>query len=401
MELEVLKDKGFDFMQANILMQFPDVKGLTCLKPNVSVASLRKLKTFLNEHVTTTSINKVLVKAVNEGNDAFLDYIPLSSIKDFSIIKGEYASRAYKCFTAGLDMDKIGSNISVKELDLYKKYKEAGKDILTLLGREFNEKQISILSDYLSYDLSKFESKFTVERISFFCQCLEHGIDPFDKQEGVSINRHDIYLKAKLKNIDLSDYLDISPRGLKLLLEIPSETRRKTAGMLLKKGYTSNKTKYLLELLDEKIDITKFEKINDTNILKAVVNFARCKLHDPSLIDKMLDVYDEIEYSTLINAYEDLEDVSKQYLFEKFLEKKMSTSQILIASTAISYGQMYEALFEKNFSSDQFFVLNKYIKEGVDISPILNEKLSPKIMEATMLLVKHGVKLDFTNFSYE
>ena len=115
----------------------------------------------------------------------------------------------------------------------------------------------------------------------------------------------------------------------------------------------------------------------------------------------MLDVYDEIEYSTLINAYTDLEDVSKQYLFEKFLERKMSTSQILIASTAISYGQMYEALFEKNFSSDQFCVLDKYIKEGVDISPILNEKFSPEIMEATMLLVKHGVKLDFTNFSYE
>lgn len=401
MELETLKNKGFDFMQANILMQFPDVKGLSYLKPNVSVASLRKLKTFLNEHTTTTSINKILTKAVNEGNDDFLEYEPLSSIKDFSSIKVEYASRAYKCFTIGLDMNKLSGNISVKELDLYKKYKETGKDILCLLGRGFNEKQISVLSEYLSYDLSKFESKFTVERISFFCQCLEHGLDPFDKKEGVSINRHDIYLKAKLKGIDISEYLDVNPNGLKYLLEISSETRRKIAGMLLKKGYSVNKTKYLLELLDEKIDITKYEKITDTNILKAVVNFARCKLHDPSLIDKMLDVYDEREYNTLINIYDDLEDISKQYLFEKFLEKKMSIPQILIASYAISCGQMHKALFEKDFSSDQFFILNKYIKEGMDISPILNEKLSPEIMEATMLLTQHGVKLDFTDYSVD
>ncbi len=401
MKLEKLKEEGFDFMQVNILMQFPDIKALVFLKPNASVQSLRKLKIFLNEHITTNEVNKILVKAVNEGNDAFLDYKPLSTIKDFSSIKDEYASRAYKCFIAGLDMSQLDSNITVKELDLYKKYKKAGKDILTLLGRGFNESQISVLSDYLSYDLSKFESKFTVERISFFCQCLKHGIDPFDRKEDVSINRHDIYLKAKLKNIDLSEYSDVNPNGLKYLLEISSKTRRKTAGILLKKGYSVNKTKCLLELLDEKIDIAKYEKITDTNILKAVVNFARCKLHNPSLIDKMLDMYDEVEYSTLINAYADLEDVSKQYLFEKFLEKKMSTSQILIASTAISYGQMYEALFEKDFSSDQFFVLDKYIKEGVDISPILNEKFSSEVMEATMLLTQHGVKLDFTNFSYE
>lgn len=396
MELEQLHDKGFDFLQINLLEQLSKIKGISALKPTVPVSDLRKLKTFLENHKTTTSINKILTKALNEKNASFLDSEGLNDIHDFTNVKSSYITKLYKCFTCGLEYDSSLRNATLTDFDYYLIFHKRGKNIKPLLGRNFSKEQIEVLSDYLSYDLSKFNSTFTPERMKFYGSCLEKGIDPFEDLN-CSLNRRDIYLKAKLKGIDLSDCLDINPRSLKCLLELPPSAREK-AKEFLRKGYTPNKTKCLLKLLDEKVDVSIYEQIENTNTLKEVIAFARNVVHDESLVKKMVEVYDESEYTALINVYKDLEEDGDIPYFEKFLKRKMSVEQISMASLAISRGQAFDEIFDCDFNFMQCEAIINAIHYGVDIESILNPMLPSDVMYAIAKLSNYGITVDISNF---